>query len=235
MRNTTTSTSTARAAPVGTRGSAQLGLLRRLRELSPVRPLTFAESSVVAERQANALLDWFGVETAPTPFDLLDGLHRFKVVLEELPTSGSSHWTDAQWLIALNRGDHPNRQRFSLFHELKHVIDHHGRGYLYPPERWMTASRKAERCADVFAACVLMPKRLVKSHFFAHSQDPGVLAEHFEVSAEAMRVRLTDLGLIDTPRSYSCQRSASGRLVPGRRRLRRSAHDPVRGPVGRRS
>ena len=206
------------------------GLLARLRSFCPARPLTLAEAKVVAERQANALLDWFAVTEAPTPFDMLDGMRRVQVVFETTPASGSTHWTNGAWLIALREDDAPARQRFSLFHELKHVIDHPMRSYLYPPERNWSTERKVERVAEYFAACVLMPKQLVKRHYFRGIQDVDTLAELFEVSPLAMDHRLIDdLRMIDPPRfTYACRsRQEDSRSLPFVLRDRRR---PVRQP-----
>jgi Zn-dependent peptidase ImmA (M78 family) len=186
------------------------GLLARLRAISPNRPLTLDEAQVIAERQANVMLEWFGVNEPPIPFDLLAELRRIHVVFEVSPTSGSTHWTRDAWLIALKTDDAPVRQRFSLFHELKHIIDHPLRGVLYPPQRGWSAARKVERVADYFAACVLMPKRLVKRYFFEGLGDVDQLAELFEVSPEAMHHRLVDdLHIVDRPRTQYACRSAS--------------------------
>lgn len=53
----------------------------------------------------------------------------------------------------------------------------------------------AEIVADYFAAYVLMPKRLIKAAFFGGIQTIEALADVFEVSPAAMRVRLGQLGL----------------------------------------
>ena len=50
--------------------------------------------------------------------------------------------------------EHSLRQRFSLFHEFKHIIDH-------PTRDLIENEEMAERVADYFAACVLMPKAWV--------------------------------------------------------------------------
>ena len=59
-------------------------------------------------------------------------LPRIRIEREHgLPVSGAAHWNGCYWVITLNADDHPLRQRFSLMHEFKHVLDHTTRGYLY--------------------------------------------------------------------------------------------------------
>lgn len=35
-----------------------------------------------------------------------------------------SHWNGYEWIISIAEGDSPARQRFTLLHEFKHIIDH---------------------------------------------------------------------------------------------------------------
>ncbi|MEO6318843.1 MAG: ImmA/IrrE family metallo-endopeptidase, partial [Acidimicrobiales bacterium] len=54
-----------------------------------------------------------------------------------------------------------------------------------------------ERLCDYFAACLLMPRSWVKQAYGSGVQDVVALAERFEVSPQAMQVRLLQLGLVD--------------------------------------
>ena len=102
-------------------------------------------------------------------------------------------------MIALNPLEALNRQRFSLFHEYKHIIDDRFRGVLYLDAKTISAADKAERVADYFAAAVLMPKRLVKRYYCSGVNRLSELAEMFEVSEQALHVRLQALGLLPRP------------------------------------
>jgi Zn-dependent peptidase ImmA (M78 family) len=116
--------------------------------------------------------------------------------LAGIPVSGSTHWARGCWLIVLNESESIARQRFSLFHELKHVLDHQHIGYLYPSSALMSSHDRAEQMADYFAACVLMPKRWVKRDFGDRIQEPGALARRYGTSQMAMKYRLNQLGLV---------------------------------------
>jgi hypothetical protein len=192
-------------------------LAAQVRALMPVRPLTQSEALRISELQAARLLALAGIEAPPVPEGLITGLPRVSVVrASPLPMSGYTTWSRGRWLIVLNRAEPFTRQRFSLFHEAKHLLDHPfiTDAYRYvqgqSPEEW------AERVCDHFAACVLMPKAWVKRHYCHEgTQQLPTLARRFGVSQMAMRLRLLNLGLVEpTPRHY--WRTSDVLLVAGR-------------------
>ncbi|MFN2471118.1 MAG: ImmA/IrrE family metallo-endopeptidase [Gaiellaceae bacterium] len=169
-----------------------------LRALVPQRPLSPFETLRIAELQANRLLEHFEIHTDAVPAEMVSELPRIRVVPElGLPMSGSAHWDGHFWLIALNADEHPLRQRFSLMHEFKHVIDHTTKQRLYADRPFQSAQAQAERVADYFAACLLMPKRVVKRLWCRGTQNIDQLAEQLQVSPAAVRYRLDQLGLTE--------------------------------------
>jgi hypothetical protein len=174
------------------------GVLAMLRALVPQRPLSPWETLRIAELQANRLLEHFEVDSAPVPVEVVSELPRIRVIREPgLPMSGCAHWDGRFWVITVNADEHPLRQRFSLMHEFKHVLDHTTKRSLYRDRPFQSAEEQAERVADYFAACLLMPKRIVKSLWFHGPQRTTVLAERLQVSPIAARYRLDQLGLVD--------------------------------------
>jgi hypothetical protein len=173
-------------------------VLAMLRALVPNRPLTAAETLRIAELQANHLLRHFRIGTTAVPEEIVSGLPRVRVIREAgLPVSGAAYWNGRHWIITIN-GDEPiGRQRFSMMHEFKHVIDHTTKHMLYSDRRFQTAEEQAERVADYFAACVLMPRRVVKSLWYGGHQNATRLAEMLGVSSRAIRFRLEQLGVAD--------------------------------------
>jgi Zn-dependent peptidase ImmA (M78 family) len=126
----------------------------------------------------------------------------------DLPVSGLTNWYKPRWVTLLKANEPAVRRRFSLMHEFKHVIDHEGIAYLYPDLGDLAGDRRAELTADYFAACLLMPKRLVKRRFGQGLHDPAELAAEFGVSVLAMRYRLNQLRLTDpSPRCDHGHRS----------------------------
>ncbi len=182
-------------------------VLHELRRLLPSRPLRFAEALRVAELQANYLLKWRGITAPPVPDDLVAKFPRVQIEkVYPLGVSGATAWSDGRWQIIINAGEPRVRQKFSALHELKHVIDHPLAATLYPDAPGMKSAERQEQVADYFAACVLMPRRWVKRAWGEGIQDMRQLARLFGVSREAMRYRLTALGLVE--RTKRCEVAA---------------------------
>lgn len=173
-------------------------VVAELRAVCPHRPLTFGEGLRVAELQANRLLAASAIREPAVPDSVITGLPRIAVErVGRIPVSGSVRWSKGLWLISLNRYEPAGRQRFSLAHEFKHVLDAPFGDSLYPEWRGLGAGDRAEQVANHFAACLLMPKAWVRRTYFNRGvMSVPRLAASFEVSQTAMRYRLESLGLI---------------------------------------
>lgn len=175
-------------------------LLANLRSVVPIRPLNRGESMRVAELQAAKLLEALRVEEPPMPENVIASLPRIQVDrLSPIPVSGSAHWAKGRWVIVLNGAEPLVRQRFSLAHEFKHVLDAPFDKVLYPEVGGTTSQERAEQVADYFAACLLMPKIWMRRAWTTGVQRLPALARRFGVSQTAMNVRLLQMGLIDPP------------------------------------
>lgn len=117
--------------------------------------------------------------------------------------------------IVVNQNHHPNRQRFSIAHELGHgeLHQHGGKDGVfvdggrvqYRNADSASGTQLHEISANRFAAELLMPEdalkaaipKLIRRRFVDATDELTVerLASHFDVSAHAMTVRLTQLGL----------------------------------------
>lgn len=119
----------------------------------------------------------------------------------------------------INLEHHPNRQRFSLAHELGHLVLHDCRQdrlfidtTMRVYQRVGASSDEAysngdslttpaeEREANRFASALLMPEALVRSHAIQldleEETDVALLARTFSVSDQAMSIRLQKLHLL---------------------------------------
>lgn len=118
-------------------------------------------------------------------------------------------------LIGVNQRHHPNRQRFTIAHELGHMVLHTG-----DPVHWDFRLRfrrdttdpdeqpdEDEVEANYFAAELLMPVRFLlrdlEQYDFEDFMDDefedrvlGPLAKQYQVSKQAMAIRLQNLGYI---------------------------------------
>lgn len=203
-------------------------VLATLRHLIPVRTIEFGEALRIAELQANRLLELTGADPA-TLDEQLAQLPLIRIQYHQMPTSGLSYWDGQAWIICLNKTEPATRQRFTLLHEYKHIIDHGRVDRLFTGNRLRSAAQQAEQAADYFAGCALMPKRLLKQAWGRGVQRTDELAAMFDVSTRAIEVRLSQLGLLDATtrcspppvdRVYSYDRPS--RLLPGSARYERS-------------
>lgn len=173
-------------------------VITQLRDMMPIRPLSQAEAMRLAELQATRLLVLSGIEGGPVPESIITSLPRIQVErLYPSPVSGAAQWSRGRWLILINGTEPPGRQRFSLIHEFKHVLDNPFVPVLYPTHMGMSSHDRAEQVCDYFAGCVLMPRRWVKRAWADGVQDVRRMAKLFDVSPTAMQVRLLQIGLVE--------------------------------------
>lgn len=174
-----------------------------LRDVVPIRPLTQAEALRVAEQQAAKLLFLSEVDKPPVPESIISELPRIQVErILASPSAGATQWSRGRWLIVISGSDSLGRQRFSLAHEFKHILDNPFISILYPELKHRSHKERAEHVCDHFAACLLMPRPWVNSVWSSGMHDVRRLARLFNVSHEAMEVRLLQVGLIEPPGRY---------------------------------
>jgi Zn-dependent peptidase ImmA (M78 family) len=115
----------------------------------------------------------------------------------------------------INAHHHPNRQRFSLAHEIGHFVLHAGGAVdvesayvdrtmqLY--QRRDRDSNRMEMEANFFAATLLMPEQLIRSKIFDEGydledeSDVARLAVVIKVSEQALSIRLTQMADLLAP------------------------------------
>lgn len=135
--------------------------------------------------------------------------------------------------ILVNQAHHPNRQRFSIAHELGHLVLHHKDGdrlfvdthiKLYqrvgaPSSKVYTEPGSAttpqeEREANQFASALLMPapllKQAAKERDLWDELDVSALASMFAVSEQAMAIRLQQLQVVDSVLMMEPNRKSAG-------------------------
>lgn len=200
-------------------------ILASLRALTPHRDCGYDEAIQLAEMQARKLMDLVADPTGIYEHHIND-LPRIVVHHDDLDVvSGMSHWNGQQWIITIKRSDPLVRQRFTLLHEFKHIIDHGSTAKLYRGNSKHTADEQAERAADYFAGCVLVGRRELKSVWGQGMQREDDLAAHFGVSIPAIQVRLAQTGLNVVTDRIPTKRCARPVRTPiGARQRFRTAH-----------
>lgn len=178
-------------------------VITRLRDIMPLRPMLYSEALRKAELQAQLFLQLAGITEPAVPERIMSELPKIEVTrLSPFPTSGASHWASGRWLIAINGSEPIGRQRFSLAHEIKHIIDHRFVKLIYSQFPEDERHDMIERICDYFAGCLLMPRPWVKRAYCTGTQRLPDLAATFGVSQAAMTVRLAQIGL--TPPTPRC-------------------------------
>lgn len=104
--------------------------------------------------------------------------------------------------IYINSTDSPERQRFTLAHELGHYIYNHDEDKYGLNYRDRKRDRNsAEIQADDFAGEVLMPSPILRKKLKEYSDARPTISEFatlFGVSKDAMRVKLDNMGLLSS-------------------------------------
>ena len=183
-------------APTGRRMTMRPDIINRLRNVMPERPVGFHEALRLAEHQASLLLELTVTTHPAVPERIITALPRIEVRrLAPFPTSGAAHWWKGKWQVAINATEPATRQRFSLAHELKHIVDHRDANLLYAALPPRERDQMIERVCDYFAGCLLMPRAWIMAAHASGNRHPTDLAQVFGVSPTAIGVRLNQIGL----------------------------------------
>lgn len=123
--------------------------------------------------------------------------------------SGAAIFNGNEMIVAVSSKEPESRKRFTIAHEIGHLLLHADQALnidikpvsLNRDLSSTTGESWREVEANYFAASLLMPKEDVNSHFAKWSElEEDVrlkkLAQRYEVSMQAMSVRLNTLGLI---------------------------------------
>ena len=174
--------------------------------------VTEAVGSKAARSRAAQVLEENGIVKAPVPVERiakrLGASVRFSPFDDSL--SGMITIKDGVPIIGINALHHPNRQRFSIAHELGHLVLHRefitnnvhvDKSFaLNRDERSATGEDKLEIDANAFASELLIPREWLKREIASHvdlEDDRALtnLAKHFKVSKVALQNRLLNLAM----------------------------------------
>ena len=142
----------------------------------------------VAEAQAMQLLELVGATAPPVPLNILAPILPLTLRSRSgLPVSGLTFREDGLWVIGTNGSEPRVRQRFTVAHEVKHILD--------DPfvQRLGRPAYSLEDVADYFAASLLMPQHWIANRTRSGEVGVAALARMFAVSVPAMATRVSDL------------------------------------------
>ena len=166
------------------------------------------------EKKAAQLLQELEIQELPVPVDEIATVLGAEVTYEPFDgeVSGMLVRDDGggRPLIGINSKHASTRQRFSMAHEIAHLVMHKGKPMFV--DRFVRVNYRNgesdwdEVEANAFAAELLMPRNLVadavdralaKQQWLTPDQLAHQLAKVFHVSSEAMSYRLQNLEVVD--------------------------------------
>lgn len=148
--------------------------------------------------RVKSILEKLNIENAPIPVEAAAELFSLKVIYyPNFPDSISGTIVKDEDLnvIGVNNGHPKVRQRFTIAHELGHYIMGHDEKTILDDS--FDKPTDKEREANKFAGELLMPYHLLKSDIEKEKHDIPSLAKKYEVSEQAMSIRLLETGLIN--------------------------------------
>jgi Zn-dependent peptidase ImmA (M78 family) len=163
-----------------------------------------------ARKAARTLLEENDITSFPVPVEKIAKALKARVEYAPLDgeLSGFAHIRDSVPIIGINTLHAPTRQRFTLAHELAHVVLHEkelktavhvDRGSLRRDSLASAGIDPIEIEANAFAAELLMPSTMLEAVLNGKSVDLEddeavmALAKRFRVSGAAIRYRLGSL------------------------------------------
>lgn len=184
--------------------SEQLSMLaespRKLQSL-PDMPVTwsYVEKANALARSAHEMVAKCGMSSTAEPdlAHVIETVFDTDVAVVELPTGldGCSWQTEETRLIMLNSGTGWARQRFTLAHELGHILACDAQELISEAVN-VHSSLETEKRANAFAAAFLMPEDEVEQQIAGRAIDDALfrsLVCHFRVSPLALAYRLSNL------------------------------------------
>jgi Zn-dependent peptidase ImmA (M78 family) len=135
-----------------------------------------------------------------SPLDVEELARSYGVTLKRRPLgddiSGHLKLENGRWQITTNSLHHPNRQRFTVAHELAHFLLHTGDAEEFVDKKLFRdeARNPQESEANRFAGELLMPEEEFRSFVKETSSSVADIADHFAVSPLAVRTRARQLG-----------------------------------------
>ncbi|MGY4353594.1 Zn-dependent peptidase ImmA (M78 family) [Bradyrhizobium sp. i1.3.1] len=168
--------------------------------------------SEFAKEQACALVEKLGLKAPPVPVEKL--ARALGVRVEYSPfddeLSGMAFLREGTPIIGVNSNHHPNRQRFTIAHELGHIVLHRphletavmidkSRNFIPRDPTSAQGTDPLEIQANAFASELLLPAKLIRQ---ALAERPGdlndddyliALAKRFRVSLTAFQYRLENI------------------------------------------
>ena len=157
------------------------------------------------ETRAEAILKKAGVRSLPVAVEEI--AEKYQIKISRAPHknfSGMLIRKAGRALIGINNSEAEVRQRFTIAHELGHFFLHPNQDAFvdYRDNKNGIMRTPREKQANMFAAALLMPRKLLRKDFRAIAKngfsddDLHALARRYNVSEDAIRFRLINLNVL---------------------------------------
>jgi len=159
--------------------------------------------SITAE-QTDSLLKMAHIKEAPVDVHNIAQQLGFTIIEADFPEnySGEIFIEGKVKSIGINKNHTSKRQRFSIAHELGHYLNAHeyfdenGTSLEEKDFDYHNPIHRQEHEANMFASSLLMPKEFLIKDLDTLGLDIAKLTEKYQVSEQALWVRLTTLKLL---------------------------------------
>lgn len=167
-----------------------------------------------SEQEAKKLLERMAVKNPPVPVEKIAESLRARIVFKpvsdgEDDVSGMLYRSKDRIVIGVNGAHHMHRQRFTIAHEIGHLVLHKGEMYIDTPSIKFRDSKSGlaidneEIEANGFAAELLMPREFLEksleSLYTRDIKEPKQMVEklsmEYKVSPMMVEYRLRNLGV----------------------------------------
>lgn len=170
------------------------------------------------QKLADALIDKNKITAPPIPIKKIIRAHGLQLAISAIPNSDISGFLlreKSRIIIGINAKDVPVRQRFTMAHELGHYllhpnqpdelhVDRGGWSIQFRNSKSSLGTDNLESEANTFAAELLMPRIFLAKDLEKYGGQIDlfndtlirVMAQKYDVSRDAMRIRLGYLGML---------------------------------------
>jgi len=153
----------------------------------------------LVSRLANMYQVQSGIDRLPVPDNLITHAYdSLPIEVRYVPLKayhGAVWRLNDSWLVHLNSNDTPSRQRFTLYHEIFHILAHCKAIPVFKKTSFSHKGTFNELLADHFAAIILLPEKWVKEKW-TEVKDISQMATIFDVPKPVVYLGLKAMRLV---------------------------------------
>lgn len=156
----------------------------------------------ISRQKVQSLLAMSEITEPPVDVERIAEDLGFMIVPYDFPDKrrGVIHIDGTDKAIGINENQSKQMQRFTIAHELGHFLyghQHYEKTFVDDESRFKSPHFHQEREADIFAAELLMPREWLEQDVAQIGLKAEELAEKYNVSEQAMWIRLTSTGIAE--------------------------------------